>query len=252
MFRNRIQAADFHVGITIPVFSKSKEKDNKPNKYNKTDTVYRYKNLTHDRDGDGVVDEKDECPDSAGKIALIGCPDRDGDGVANKKDKCPDVPGSPKYQGCPIPDTDGDSVNDEEDKCPLVKGLKSNRGCPPISPEVIRNVKHAADRIFFVRAKAIIEKNSYQELDRVVAILRADTTLHLHIEGHTDNEGTDARNQSLSNRRARAVKRYLERKGIPDKRMDYKGYGSQRPIASNDTPEGMAKNRRVEMILRNW
>ncbi len=208
--------------------------------------------MTSDRDGDGVVDAKDECPDSAGPIALIGCPDRDGDGVPNIKDKCPDVPGSPKYNGCPIPDTDGDGINDEEDKCPLVKGLASNHGCPPIKKSVVQKVNKAAERIFFVRARDIIEKDSYEELDRVVEILKSDPTLHLHIEGHTDSEGTDQRNQSLSDRRAKAVKRYLEKKGIADKRMDYKGYGSKRPLASNNTAEGMAQNRRVEMRLTNW
>jgi outer membrane protein OmpA-like peptidoglycan-associated protein len=251
LLRNRVQAADVHVGLTVPIFKARENPKNKNGDKNAVaDTVY--KNVTHDRDGDGVIDEKDECPDSAGPIALIGCPDRDGDGVPNYKDKCPDVPGSPKYNGCPIPDTDGDGVNDEEDKCPLVKGLASNHGCPPIKQEVIQRINNAAERIFFVRAKDIIEKDSYQELDRVVEILRSDPTLHLHIEGNTDSEGTDQRNQSLSDRRARAVKHYLEKKGIADKRMDYKGYGSKKPIASNRTPEGMAQNRRVEMHLSNW
>ena len=249
LLHNRIAAADFHVGLTIPIFrSKDKDKD----KDRKTDTLYKKILITHDRDGDGVVDEKDACPDSAGPIALIGCPDRDGDGVPNYKDKCPDVKGSPNFQGCPAPDSDGDSVNDDEDKCPLVKGLVSNHGCPAIRPEVIQNVNRAADRIFFVRAKAVIEKNCYSELDRVVAILQADSTLHLHIEGHTDSEGTDARNNALSLRRAKAVKRYLEAKGIPASRMDTEAYGSKRPLASNDTREGMAQNRRVEMDLTNY
>jgi outer membrane protein OmpA-like peptidoglycan-associated protein len=251
LLKSRIQTADVHVGLTIPIFQSRHSKD-KDKQYSKADTVYRNKNLTHDRDGDGVVDEKDECPDSPGPIALIGCPDRDGDGVPDIKDKCPDVKGSPNFQGCPAPDSDGDSVNDDEDKCPLVKGLVSNHGCPPISPEVIKNVNHAADRIFFVRAKAVIQPDCYPELDRVLKILKADSTLHLHIEGHTDSEGTDARNQSLSNRRARSVLGYLEANGIPARRMDTRAYGSKKPLASNETPEGMARNRRVEMVLTNY
>jgi OOP family OmpA-OmpF porin len=103
-----------------------------------------------------------------------------------------------------------------------------------------------------VRAKDIIEKDSYEELDRVVDILQSDPTLHLHIEGHTDTEGTDERNQRLSDRRAKSVRRYLEQKGIAAKRLDYKGYGSKHPLASNATAEGMAQNRRVEMRLSNW
>jgi outer membrane protein OmpA-like peptidoglycan-associated protein len=255
LLRKRISAADVHIGLTVPIFRVAESKKDKKGDKDRnpvTDTVYKQIDITRDRDGDGVVDAKDACPDSAGPIALIGCPDRDGDGVPNFKDKCPDVPGSPKYNGCPIPDTDGDGINDEEDKCPLTKGVASNHGCPPIKKEIVSRVNKAAERIFFVRAKDIIEKNSYQELDRIVEILKSDPTLHLHIEGHTDNEGTDQRNQNLSDRRARAVKHYIEKKGISDKRMDYKAYGSKRPIASNATPEGMAQNRRVEMHLTNW
>lgn len=247
LFKQRLQTADAHIGLTIPIFQHDKNKDKK-----KTDTLYMNKDLTHDRDGDGVVDEKDECPDSAGVIALIGCPDSDGDGVINKKDKCPGVKGSPNFQGCPAPDTDGDSVNDDEDKCPLVRGVKSNYGCPPIKAEYINTVNRVADRVFFVRAKATIEKVSLNELNRVVTILQSDSTLRLRIEGYTDSEGTDERNQKLSDRRARAVFHYLSMQGIDPGRMDYVGYGSKRPIATNDTPEGMAQNRRTEMILMNY
>ncbi|HLZ85713.1 MAG TPA: DUF5723 family protein, partial [Puia sp.] len=247
LFKNRIQAADAHIGLTIPIFQHHKNKEPKL-----SDTAYKEKSMTNDRDGDGVVDAKDDCPDSAGPIKLIGCPDDDGDGVPNYKDKCPGVKGSPNFQGCPAPDSDGDSVNDDDDKCPLVKGVASNYGCPPIKPEYVTTVKHAADRIFFVRAKAVIEVVSFAELDRVVDILNEDSTLRLRIEGHTDSEGTDQRNQKLSDRRARAVYNYLVFKGISPQRMDYAGFGSKKPLAPNDTPEGMAVNRRTEMILMNY
>ncbi len=249
LFKDKLKNADAHIGLTIPIFQHDKNKDKK---HNKADTVYRDKNLNNDRDGDGVVDSKDECPDSAGPIALIGCPDTDGDGVPNYKDKCPLVKGSINFAGCPAPDSDGDSVNDDDDKCPLVKGVVSNFGCPPIKPELINKVNRAADRIFFVRAKAIIEPSSLGELDRVVQILNSDSTLRLRIEGYTDSEGTDERNLNLSTRRARAVEKYLEKEGIPASRMDYEGFGSKHPLASNDTPEGKAQNRRVEMKLMNY
>ena len=54
-----------------------------------------------DRDGDGILDKDDDCPDVAGPASLKGCPDRDGDGIADKNDNCPDVAGTAKYQGCP-------------------------------------------------------------------------------------------------------------------------------------------------------
>ncbi|HET6253352.1 MAG TPA: DUF5723 family protein [Puia sp.] len=250
MFRNKISSADAHMGLTIPIFQHRKPEDKKDKKHDKTDTVY--KAGVSDRDGDGVVDAKDECPDSAGPVALLGCPDRDGDGVPDIHDKCPNVAGSKNFQGCPAPDTDGDSVNDDEDKCPLVKGVKSNFGCPAIKPELLSKVRHASDRVFFVRAKAAIEAVSFGELDHVVEVLQEDTTLRMRIEGYTDNEGPDEREVKLSLRRAHAVERYLEMQGISASRLDVVGYGKMKPIAPNDTPEGMARNRRVEMVLMNY
>jgi OmpA-OmpF porin, OOP family len=250
MFRNKISSADAHVGLSIPIFQHRKSDDKKDKKQNKTDTVY--KGGVSDRDGDGVVDAKDECPDSVGPVALLGCPDRDGDGVADIHDKCPNVPGSRNFQGCPAPDSDGDSVNDDDDKCPLVKGVKENFGCPAIKPELLRRVKSASDRVFFVRAKATIEAVSYGELDRVVQVLLEDSALRMRIEGYTDSEGPDEREVKLSLKRANAVARYLQMQGIPASRLDVVGYGKKKPLAPNDTPEGMARNRRVEMVLMNY
>jgi outer membrane protein OmpA-like peptidoglycan-associated protein len=253
MFRNKISSADAHMGMTIPIFQHRRSEDKKEtrdNKKQKTDTVY--KAGVSDRDGDGVVDSKDECPDSAGPVALLGCPDRDGDGVPDIHDKCPDVPGSKNFQGCPAPDTDGDGVNDDDDKCPLVKGVKSNFGCPAIKPELVTKMKHASDRVFFVRARAAIEAVSYGELDHVVEILQEDSALRLRIEGYTDSEGPDAREIKLSLRRAESVARYLAMQGISPSRLDIVGLGKTKPIAPNDSPEGMARNRRVEMVLMNY
>jgi len=255
LIKSRIQHADVHVGLTVPIFQRRKDEEKKKKEKEdkkKADTLYKKIIITHDRDSDGVVDEKDACPDSAGPIQLLGCPDSDGDGVPNNKDKCPGVKGSPNFEGCPAPDSDGDGVNDDDDKCPLVKGTKANSGCPPIRADVMMSVSRASNRIFFVRAKANLEKNCLKELDHVVAVLKADSTLKLVIQGHTDSEGTDERNAALSVRRAMAVKKYLMSHGIAEGRLETHGYGAHRPIASNETAEGMAQNRRVEMILRNW
>ena len=88
-----------------------------------------------DRDGDGVPDDKDECPDEAGLPALLGCPDRDGDGVPDHLDDCPDEPGPASTAGCP--DADGDGVADKDDDCPDEPGLKSNKGCPEVEEVVV-------------------------------------------------------------------------------------------------------------------
>ncbi len=83
---------------------------------------------TSDRDGDGIVDKKDACPDVAGPIENDGCPDTDGDGIVDKFDKCPTVAGLADFDGCP--DIDGDGIADNEDNCPEVIGTKEMKGCP--------------------------------------------------------------------------------------------------------------------------
>lgn len=81
-----------------------------------------------DRDGDGVSDWQDLCPDQAGVVALHGCPDADGDGVVDGDDHCPNLAGPPELSGCP--DSDGDGVTDPDDQCPEEVGPVSNQGCP--------------------------------------------------------------------------------------------------------------------------
>ncbi|WP_068597090.1 OmpA family protein [Vaginella massiliensis] len=92
--------------------------------------TFRFGN--RDRDGDGIPDDEDACPDDFGiktdDPATNGCPDRDGDGIPDHLDACPDVPGVAEYNGCP--DTDGDGIPDNLDECPTVAGPAENNGCP--------------------------------------------------------------------------------------------------------------------------
>ncbi len=81
-----------------------------------------------DRDGDGINDPDDRCPDQAGPLATQGCPDADADGIADKDDKCPNEPGPAALGGCP--DRDGDGIVDKDDKCPDQAGPKVTLGCP--------------------------------------------------------------------------------------------------------------------------
>ncbi|MBK9486321.1 MAG: OmpA family protein [Chitinophagaceae bacterium] len=234
-----------------------------------------------DRDGDGVLDAADRCPDIAGSASLQGCPDRDGDGIADIDDKCPDVfglacyqgcpipdtdndgindeldkcptvPGIARYQGCPVPDTDGDGVNDEEDKCIYDKGPASNFGCPVISEEIIKRIKIAAQNIFFETAKSNLLARSFPKLNDVVSILKDNASFKLQIDGHTDFVGKDEYNQTLSEQRAASVRAYLISQGIAESRISSAGYGESRPVADNNTTAGKALNRRVEMTLRNY
>jgi outer membrane protein OmpA-like peptidoglycan-associated protein len=207
-----------------------------------------------DRDGDGIADIDDKCPDEAGFARYLGCPipDTDKDGINDELDKCPTVPGIARYQGCPIPDTDGDGINDEEDKCINDKGPASNFGCPIISEEIIKRIKIAAQNIFFETAKSTLLAKSFPKLNDVASILKDNPTFKLQIDGHTDFVGKDDYNQTLSEQRAASVRAYLLSQGIAEDRLASAGYGESRPVADNNTAIGKAKNRRVEMTLRNY
>lgn len=101
--------------------------------------------------------------------------------------------------------------------------------------------------IHFEFDKANIRPQSYPILDDVVSIIKSNPGIkQVRIEGHTDSIGSDAYNQKLSERRANSVKQYLINKGISAGILDAVGYGESRPVASNETAEGRAKNRRVE------
>jgi outer membrane protein OmpA-like peptidoglycan-associated protein len=250
---NNISATDVHVGLSVPIFQRKKKEVPPPVVERIVDTVEKkvevVKEVTNDRDFDGVVDEKDACPDAFGEVALLGCPDRDKDTIADIFDKCPDTPGLKRYNGCPIPDTDGDGLHDEEDKCPNIAGKRELQGCPEVKQEVVKKVAMAAKSIYFMTGKDIIQKVSYPKLDTIVSVLQSDTDLHISIEGHTDNVGSVAVNDALSNKRAQAVKNYLVMKGLEESRITATGFGSSKPVAPNSTPAGRAKNRRVELHL---
>jgi len=100
--------------------------------------------------------------------------------------------------------------------------------------------------INFDRAKADLTSDSTQTLKDLVDVANECPSFKIEIEGHTDAEGTDERNQRLSDRRARAVADFLARHGVDPKRLTTIGYGATRPIADNATAEGRAKNRRIE------
>jgi len=98
-----------------------------------------------DRDGDGISDKKDECPDVAGLEIFNGCPDSDGDGIADKDDACPKVKGLAALNGCP--DSDGDGIVDSKDDCPNVKGLTALNGCPDSDGDGIADKDDACPKV---------------------------------------------------------------------------------------------------------
>ncbi len=182
--------------------------------------------------------------------AATGGADRDGDGVPDDKDVCPDLPGTPEMDGCP--DRDSDFIPDPEDRCPDEPGPAQNDGCPVKGPIVELETERLSlrDAITFDTDKATIKAQSNPVLDAIATLLRDHPEIHrVRVEGHTDNRGSAAYNRDLSFRRARSVVAALVQRGIAAQRLTYAGYGFDRPVADNRTALGRAKNRRVEFTI---
>ena len=109
--------------------------------------------------------------------------------------------------------------------------------------------KVVLENIYFETGKSKLKKESYEELGRVVDLLNNNPSIKLEISGHTDNVGSYVANKKLSKARAKSVVDYLTSKGISASRLKYEGYSFTQPIATNDTPEGRQKNRRVEFEI---
>ena len=202
-----------------------------------------------DTDGDGIADKDDECPEVAGKPELKGCPDADNDGIADKDDKCPHQAGPKENNGCPWPDRDGDGVLDKDDECPEEAGPASNKGCPEVTQEVQTQLNSFAKTILFDVGKSTIRPESATVLNNIVNVLNKYKNSKFSVEGYTDTSGNKDKNQRLSEDRAYSVKAYLVDKGINPARLSAKGFGPEKPIASNKTKKGRELNRRVEINL---
>lgn len=139
-------------------------------------------------------------------------------------------------------DDDKDGVFNLSDLCANTPaGTKVNAfGCADKAAMILRGVN------FHTNSDKLTDA-SVEILDRVVNTLKAHPEVKLEVSGHTDSRGDDAYNKDLSERRAISVRRYLVDHGVLSDNLTAKGYGEERPIASNDTSEGMAQNRRVEL-----
>lgn len=223
-----------------------------------------------DTDDDGVPDPVDQCPadkeDTDGFKDLDGCPDpdNDGDGILDMADECVDEPeiknGFQDEDGCPdaLPDADNDGIPDESDRCPNqpenLNGIRDDDGCPDQGAAL---VEVGADEIkilqrieFALGSDQIQGQVSFAVLEAVVSALKNNPTIFLvEVAGHTDNVGLAEQNKELSQRRAAAVVEHLKKKGIEEQRLVAKGYGQEKPIASNDDNAGKQKNRRVEFTI---
>ena len=203
-----------------------------------------------DRDKDGIADKDDICPDVPGLVSLKGCPDTDGDGVTDGDDKCPNTPKGWKVDasGCPF-DTDKDGLFDEEDDCPTVVGPKENKGCPKkeLTAEEIEAQKMKIEPVYFDYDKSNYISVEKAKIDKLISLLNENSNYNVNISGYTDSRGTDAYNLNLSKRRISSVIKAITAAKIKKNRIiSQKPMGETNPAASNDTEEGMAKNRRVE------
>lgn len=183
-----------------------------------------------------------------------GSLDKDKDGVTDDQDKCPTIPGDAKFEGCP--DSDGDNIGNHVDACPNLKGIANpndpkKHGCPKVVLVKVTDKEiKILQKIFFAFGRARIRRKSYPILDQVIAVLKTKSKLRVRIEGHTDNVGSARGNKRLSKKRARAVLRYLVRKGKLEKeRFEYIGFGPDKPLVKNDTKANRAKNRRVQFTI---
>ncbi len=167
--------------------------------------------------------------------------DSDGDGVPDNLDQCPDTPRGVKVdtRGCP-PDSDGDAVPDYLDKCPgTPAGVQVDaEGCPTV----------LSLRINFGSDSANVSTEFDGELAKAAACINSYPGHTVAIIGHTDSVGPEAYNQTLSERRAVAVKNALvERFNVPATKMVTQGMGESKPVADNNTAEGRSLNRRVDV-----
>lgn len=224
-----------------------------------------------DNDRDLIPDLRDQCPlepeDKNNIEDDDGCPeqenfDLDEDGIEDMEDECPadaeDHDGFEDEDGCPDYDHDHDGVMDEFDDCldekETINGIEDDDGCPDDGEGVTEYVEdekieiHAT--ILFESGRSTIQEESTFVLDQVALQIIAHVEIpHIRIEGHTDDVGDAQDNLILSQDRADAVRLYLISKGVRKERLTAAGYGEERPVASNETSEGRAENRRVEFVI---
>ncbi|MFP2963213.1 OmpA family protein, partial [Myxococcus sp. 1LA] len=227
-----------------------------------------------DNDADGIPDTADACPNEPETVNGFedtdGCPDvapppppvdTDGDGIMDPDDGCPNEPedkdGFQDEDGCPDPDNDRDGIPDAQDKCPnepeTINGVDDEDGCPDKGTvKVLVDGERIVilEKVYFATGKDVILARSFPLLKQVAAVLRANPQVELvRIEGHTDDQGNDAKNLDLSQRRANNVRTFLVNAGIAADRMEAVGYGETKPVDTNKTAKGRENNRRVGFTI---
>ena len=171
---------------------------------------------------------------TGGLICYAQDGDEDGDGVFDRRDTCPDTPPNTPVDnnGCPIPQYPAAAKPPE-----------------PAPTEVI-TIDDQGD-VLFAFDKSDLTQKARSQLLTLMDRLKSADVVSIKVIGHTDSRGSDAYNQKLSERRAASVATFLISQGLPAAKVSTQGMGETQPVADNNTDEGRAKNRRVELHLNH-
>ncbi|KAB0497363.1 OmpA family protein [Pseudomonas lini] len=167
---------------------------------------------------------------TGGLICYAQDGDEDDDGVFDRRDRCPDTPADTpvEHHGCPLPQYPAS-----------VKPVET-----PVSEVITLN-----GNVLFAYNQSDLMPEARSELDSLMAKLQNADVASIKVIGHTDSQGSDAYNQKLSERRASSVAAYLLSQGLAPDKLTSEGRGESQPVADNDTEEGRAQNRRVELHI---
>ena len=171
-----------------------------------------------------------------------GMADKDHDGIEDGKDRCKETPIGVDVDadGCAF-DRDEDGIKDYEDECP--------NSMPYAKVKVNGCADFVSFNLYYAPRVNEITPKSMLILEKAVGFLKEHPEYKVRITGHTDNVGDESYNLKLSQERASDVLKLFNRKGINFKRLEAVGKGESEPIASNDTDDGRAQNRRIEVEL---
>lgn len=194
--------------------------------------------------------KKESAPEPAPVVEEPVVADEDGDGVPDSLDQCPNTPAGVEVDaaGCPL-DADGDGVPDYLDKCPNTPegALVDENGCQQVLTKDLTKTL----RVQFELGAAKVKEDSYGDIGEIATFAKQYPDADVSLEGYTDSSGPAALNKRLSKERAQAVKNVLvDVFRIDGNRIAVEGHGPANPVASNDTAEGRAENRRVEVTLK--
>ncbi|MCA9615036.1 MAG: OmpA family protein, partial [Myxococcales bacterium] len=207
----------------------------------------------------------DACPDEPEDFDEFedtdGCPDLDDDrdGIPDVSDACrlepEDVDGFSDEDGCPDPDNDADGILDRDDACPnepeVVNGVDDQDGCPDEGLiQLLDDRIVLEERVLFDFERARVKHAARPVLDAIVELVRQHPEWALmRVDGHADVRGDADFNRRLSERRARNVMRALVERGLAAERLEFRGFGSERPRDHRRTEEAHQRNRRVEFVI---